>query len=98
MPLRGHDETTHSKNPDVFFGLIDFACNLDPSLRKHMDSNAAFKGTSKTIQNEILNSIMFICQDHIKNENLKFYFLTIITDKATDMQDKSPMVIDYVMK
>ena len=47
--LRGHDETTQSKNTNVFLGLIDFACTLDPSLRKHTDSNAAFKGTSKTI-------------------------------------------------
>ena len=49
LPLRGHDETTQSKNCGEFFDLIDFACNLDPSLRKYMDSNAAFKGTSKTI-------------------------------------------------
>ena len=93
LPLRGHNETTQSKNPGVFLGLIDFACNLDPSLRKHMDSNAAFKGTSKTIQNKILDSIMFVCQDHIKNEILKSDFLAIMTDETTDMQDKSQMVI-----
>ena len=93
LPLRGHDETTQSKNPGVFLGLIDFACNLDPSLRKHMDSNAAFKRTSKTIQNEILDSIMFVCQDHIKNEISKSDFLAIMTDETTDMQDKSQMVI-----
>ena len=93
MPLRGHDEITQSKIPGVFLGLIDFACNLDPSLRKHMDSNAAFKGTSKTMQNEILDSIMFVCQDHIKNEISKSDFLAIMTDETTDMQDKSQMVI-----
>ena len=93
MPLKGHDETTQSENPGVFLGLIDFACNLDPSLRKHMDSNAAFKGTSKTIQNEILDSIMFVCQDHIRNEISKSDFLAIMTDETTDMQDKSQMVI-----
>ena len=47
LPLRNHDETTQSKNFGVFLSLIDFACNLEPSLRKHMDSNAAFKGISK---------------------------------------------------
>ena len=93
LPLRGHDKTTQSKNPGVFLGLIDFACNLDPSLRKHMDSNAAFKGTFKTIQNKILDSIMFVCQDHIKNEISKSDFLAIMTDETTDMQDKSQMVI-----
>ena len=93
MPLRGHDETTQSKNPRVFLGLIDFACNLDPSLRKHMDSNSAFKGNSKTIQNEILDSIMFACQNHIKNKISKSDFLAIVTDKTTYMQDKSQRVI-----
>ena len=73
--------------------MIDFACNLDPSLRKHIDSNAAFKGTSKTIQNKILDSIMFVCQDHTKNEISKSDFLAIMTDKTTNMQDKSQMVI-----
>ena len=60
LPPRGHNETTQSKNPGMFLGLIDFACNLDSSLRKHMDSNAAFKKTCKTVQNEILDSIMFV--------------------------------------
>ena len=93
MPLKGHDETTQSKNPGVFLGLIDFTCSLDPSLRKHMDSNAAFKGTSKIIQNEILDSIMFVCQDYIKNEISKSNFLAIMTDETMNMQDKSQMVI-----
>ena len=74
LPLRGHDETTQSKNPGVFLGLIDFACDLDSSSRKHIDSNAAFKGTSKTVQNEILDLIIFVCQDHIKNEISKSNF------------------------
>ena len=68
----------------MFLGLIDFACNLDLFLRKHMDSNAVFKGTSKTVQNEILDSIMFVFQDHIKNKISKSDFLAIMTDKTTD--------------
>ena len=73
--------------------MIDFACNLDTSLRKYMASNAAFKETCKIIQNEILDSIMFVCQDHIKNKISKSDFLDIMTDKTMYMQDKSQMVI-----
>ena len=93
LPLRGHDETAQSKNPGVFVGLVNFACNLDPILQEHMNSNAAFKGTSKTIQNEILESILFVCKQHIKNEILKTDFLALLTDETTDTQDKSQMVI-----
>ena len=95
MPLRGHDETVQSKNRGVFLGLIEFACDLDPTLREHMSSSSAFKGTSKTIQNDILDSIMFVCQDHIKSEILKSDFLAIMSDETTDMQDKTQMVVVF---
>ena len=81
------------KNPGVFLGLIDFACELDPTLQEHMSSNAAFKGTSKTIQNDLLDSILYVCQDHIKSEILKSDFLAIMTDETTDTQDKPQMVL-----
>ena len=93
LPLRGHNETSQSKNPGVFLGLVNFACNLDPILQEHMNSNAAFKGTSKTIQNEILESILFVCKQHIKTEILKTDFLALMTDKTTDTQGKSQMVV-----
>ena len=93
LPLRGHDETSQSKNPGVFLGLVNFACNLDPILQEHMNPNAAFKGTSKTIQNKMLESILFVSKQQIKNEILKTDFLALMTDKTTDTQDKSQMVI-----
>ena len=77
----------------MFLGLIEFACDLDPTLREHMNSSSVFKGTSKTIQNDILDSIMFVCQDHIKSEILKSDFLAIMSDETTDMQDKTQMVV-----
>ena len=95
LPLRGHDETVQSKNRGVFLGLIEFACDLDPTLREHMSSSSAFKGTSKTIQNDILDSIMFVCQDHIKSEILKSDFLAIMSHETSDMQDKTQMVVVF---
>ena len=91
--FRGHDETSQSKNPGVFLGLVNFACNLDPILQEHMSSNTAFKGTSKTIQNEILEFVLFVCKQQIKNEILQTDFLALMTDETTDTQDKSQMVM-----
>ena len=55
LPLRGHDESTSSKNPGVFRGLLDLlVCENDLNLQTHLNSAAVFKGTSKTIQNELL--------------------------------------------
>ena len=47
LPLRGHDETKSSKNPGLFRGLVDFACNLDSSLDAHIHSAEVFTVASK---------------------------------------------------
>ena len=57
LPLRGHNEKTNSDNPGVFRGLINYTCSLDSSLDSHINSSKVFKGTSKTIQNELLEAI-----------------------------------------
>ena len=66
LPLRGHDEKEGSNNPGVFRGLIEYTCSLDSSLEAHINSSKVFKGTSKTIQNELLESILNTCRDKIK--------------------------------
>lgn len=57
LPLRGHDEKITSKNHVVFRGLIDLCSNLDPNLRDNFQNSVVFKGTSKLIQNELLDCI-----------------------------------------
>ena len=54
LPLRGHDEHNDSLNPGVFRELVDFTPSLDTSFKSHLESAAVFKGSSKTIQNELL--------------------------------------------
>ena len=68
LALRGHDETSDSDNPGVFLGLVDFAAALDSVLSKHLETATVFKGTSKTIQNELLDIMLNICKDVIKQE------------------------------
>ena len=69
LPLRRHDEHNDSLNPGVFRGLLDFMSSLDTSFKSHLESTAVFKGSSKTIQNELLGSILEICKQEIKDEN-----------------------------
>lgn len=93
LPLRGHDETTSSKNPGVFRGLVDFACELDSSLDAHLKTATFFKGTSKTIQNELLESMLEICKNKIKEEVKNANYLAVMCDETTDIYDKTQMVI-----
>ena len=100
LPLRGHDEKEGSNNPGVFRGLIEYTCSLDSSLEAHINSSKVFKGTSKTIQNELLESIIKITRDKIKEELKSVEYVSVMIDETTDNYDKTQMVIvlRYVIK
>ena len=85
LPLRGHDESAESENPGGFQELVNFSCSLDSSLDAHLRSTTVFKGTSKAIQNELLDSSLQICKDQIRNEVKNSEYLAIISDKTTDV-------------
>ena len=53
LALRGHDESENSDNPGIFRGLVDVVASLDSALKEHLESATVFKGTSKTVQNEL---------------------------------------------
>jgi hypothetical protein len=52
LAFRGHDESESSLNKGNFKELMSFLSKYDPNLKTFLDNN--FSGTSKTIQNEIL--------------------------------------------
>ena len=93
LPLRGHDEKEGSENPGVFRGLVEYTCSLDSSFETHYNSSTVFKGTSKTIQNELLDGIMHITKEKIKEEVKNSDFLAVMIDETTDNFDKSQQVI-----
>ena len=64
--LRGHDETSSSDNPGVFLGLVNFTAALDSVLSQHLEAAPLFRGTSKAIQNELLNIMLKLCSAKFK--------------------------------
>ena len=99
LPLRGKIEKEGSDNPGVFLGLIEFASNLDSSLKSHIESASVFKGTSATIQNELLESILHVCRNNIIDEISKSDFIAILSDGTTDASEKTQvnLVLRYVL-
>ncbi|XP_042242452.1 zinc finger MYM-type protein 1-like [Homarus americanus] len=94
--LRRHDETTSSKNPEIFRGLLDFACEMDSSLKAHLNdvsTAAVFKGTSTTIQNELLESMFNTCQERIREEVNNAKYLAVMCEENTDIDGKLQLVI-----
>lgn len=95
LALRGHDESDTSNNPGIFRGLINFSSELDSVLKNHLENATVFKGTSKTIQNEILECILEVCREEISKEIKDSPFLSIIADETGDVNNKYQMVIVY---
>ena len=66
LALRGHDESEESSNPGVFKGLVNFVTEIDNVMANHLATATVFKGTSKTIQNEILDALYEVYLDEVK--------------------------------
>nr|CAI5855333.1 unnamed protein product [Callosobruchus analis] len=54
LALRAHDDTSTSDNPGIYVGLVNFTAEIDALLAIHMKGSQVLKGTSKKIQNELL--------------------------------------------
>lgn len=68
IALCGQDETDASDNPGVFLGLINFVSELDAIFKEHVEKSTVFKGISKTIQNDLLDSMLAVIHKRIEAE------------------------------
>lgn len=64
-------------------------------MKEHLDSATVFKGTSKTVQNEILDCMLEVCRDYISEEIKKANYLAVMADETTDVTTLQQMVIIY---
>jgi hypothetical protein len=96
LALRGHDEDDR----DVFRGLVDFASELDSVLSDHLNDATVFKGTSHTIQDEILDAMFKVCRDEIREQMKKANFIAIEADETADSfnQQQLAVVFRYVFE
>ena len=94
LALRGHDEKDTSDNPGIFRGLINLMAELDCRLKEHIEktNNRVFMGLSKTIQNELLDSIYAVCFKLIREEICRADFIAIEVDETTDCATLSQVV------
>ncbi|KAM3842976.1 zinc finger MYM-type protein 1-like [Diretmus argenteus] len=93
LALRGHDESESSDNPGIFRGLVNFVASLDGVLKEHLENATVFKGTSKTVQNELLDSMLSAVRDHIIKEAQSSGFVSIQADETTDIATQAQLVL-----
>lgn len=94
LALRGHNERDTSDNPGIFRGLINLMSDIDVTLKQHIErtNNRVFLGLSKTIQNDLLDSIYSVCHQLICDEISKSDFVAIQADETTDVATLSQLV------
>ncbi|KAK0142686.1 Zinc finger MYM-type protein 1 [Merluccius polli] len=85
LALRGHDESDTSENPGIFLGLIDLMASIDRDLEVHLENATVFKGTSKTVQNELLDCMLSVLRDRIREEVKQSDYIAIQADETTDI-------------
>ncbi len=90
---RGHDESETSDNPGIFRGLVDFVASLDGVLKKHLENATVFKGTSKAMQNELLDCVLSVVREHLIQEAQSSDFLSIQADETTDIATQFQLVL-----
>jgi hypothetical protein len=95
LALRGHDESDLSANPGIFRGLLDLMAEVDTIFKEHIEKSSIFKGVSKTIQNELLDSMLAIYHNQIVTEIEQSDFVAIQADETTDISNKTQLVIIF---
>ena len=95
LPLRGHNEKSYSVNKGVFLEIVDYSRKINSVSDKHLSGSSVFKGTSKTIQNELLQCMFEVCRDNIFQEIEKSSFLAVMSDDTTDISTQCQMVLVF---
>ncbi|KAG1924938.1 zinc finger MYM-type protein [Pimephales promelas] len=93
LALRGHDESDASENPGIFLGLIDLMASIDRELEVHLENATVFKGTSKTVQNELLDCMLSVLRDRILEEVKHSDYIAIQADETTDICTHCQLVL-----
>lgn len=68
---------------------------MDNTLKLHLEHSTVFKGLSKIIQNEMLEYMLFVIWQNIKNEMKDADFFSVISDETTDVSAQFQMSIIF---
>ncbi|XP_067284102.1 zinc finger MYM-type protein 1-like isoform X2 [Pseudorasbora parva] len=91
-------ESESLDKPWIFRGLVDLVASLDGVLKEHLENATVFKGTSETVQNELLDCMLSVVREHIVKEAQSSSFLSIQVDETADIatQCQLALVLRYI--
>lgn len=100
LPFRGHDESVDSDNRGNFEELLCFISRYDSKLEKFLNDATVFSGTSKSIQNDLIEAVSFVVRSKIEAELQNSLFFAWQADETVDITCSSQLsiVFRYVNK
>ena len=79
----------------MFLGSVNFTAALDSVLTHHLESATVFKCTSRTVQNELLDSMFTTLQCTIQKETEQADFVAVVADDTTEVSNHLQNVIVF---
>ncbi|XP_053140774.1 zinc finger MYM-type protein 1-like [Hemicordylus capensis] len=95
LALRGYDKTEESTNPAVFRGLVSLMASIKIATERHLQCATVFRGLSKTILNELLDCMLMVAKDHIKQQLKSTCFAAVQVDDTTDVSTSCQNVLIF---
>ena len=89
IPFRGHDESKQSCNRGNYIELLEYTRRYNEQLDSHFKEATIFKGTSPSIQNDLIKATADVLLEQIDSEIREARFVSIILDETSDISTKS---------
>ncbi|KAJ3654966.1 hypothetical protein Zmor_014116 [Zophobas morio] len=93
--FRGHNESRDSLNQGNFRELASLLSKYDNKFKVFLDESSVFTGLSKTIQNELIESINKVISEIIENEIKMSPFFSWQVDETTDINCRSQVSVIF---
>lgn len=93
LAFRGHFEDESSDSKGNYLELLELLSRQEQFLRDHLQCTSSFKGTSSTIQNELIESVTDVINERIKEELHSCEFVSVQADETLDVSCKTQMSI-----
>lgn len=95
LAFRGHDESSQSVNKGNFQELVNFLSKYDNKLNNFLQKATVFHGTSKTIQNDIIESVSHVVEQKIFSEISDALYFSWQVDETTDIACRSQLSVVF---
>ncbi|XP_022167439.1 uncharacterized protein LOC111031697, partial [Myzus persicae] len=97
LAFRGHREHDESLNKGNYLELLDLLAQEEHLLKDHFLSSSIFKGTSKIIQNDLIESVTTVLNSKIFKEIQTANYISIQADETTDVDKTGSGLADVIL-